>query len=711
MILWNDAETFSELDLKKVGAYAYAAHPSTEILVVAWAIDEGPEQLWVPAEGEPMPAPLLAAFLDPKRRKVAHNAAFDRNVIPRCLERMGLITRQQCDALIDPGVWACTMALALAHALPPGLEDLGAALGLGEDQAKIAEGSKLIQRFCKPAPRNHKSRRYDHRSHPQHWARFKHYAKVDVRAMRACHKRIPTWNMGADEFALWQLDQRINDRGFYADRELVEAAVKATEVERAILATRFRELTRGIVEKPTQREQFRAFLFAEHHLAIENTQAETLKAARAKALEGSPLAEILDIAVAANRSSTSKYVAVLPAIGPDGRVRGTLQYSAAGRTRRWGGRLFQPHNLPSRGLPPADVVDTYIQSVKLGIHTWLFADLMRFGSAALRGVVTAPKGRHVTAADLSNIEGRMLSWSAGETWKLDAFRAYDAGTGPDLYNVTANMIIGVDPWNVPKKVRNVFGKVPDLASGYQGGVAGYQNFARVYGVKMADHWDTIQRSVAPEIIEKASKNLAKPWARQQIQDLEISELEWLASEACKLAWRAKHPATVAFWYAIEKAVKAAIRAPGTIHTVTRFKVTCQDYAGNRWLQILLPSGNRLCYFNPGLSDDDSIFYYGMASDENTGGARIWTRCWTHGGKLTGNICQTLARDVLAYSMPRIERAGYDIVLTVHDEVVAEAPESLNEDLMVKILATNPPWSTGLPLAAAGFSAQRYKKDD
>jgi len=348
--------------------------------------------------------------------------------------------------------------------------------------------------------------------------------------------------------------------------------------------------------------------------------------------------------------------------------------------------------------------------------------LMAYGSAALRGVVTAPPGRHIVAADLSNIEGRKLAWVAGEEWKLEAFRAYDAGIGPDLYNITANMIIGIDPWNVPKKVRNVFGKVPDLASGYAGGVSGYQTFAHAYGVRMADHWDTIQQSIEPAIILKAKKNLNKVWAKAQIAELGISELEWLASEACKLAWRARHPATVSFWYALQEAAIAAVDFPGSVHQVTRLKLSCRDHAGHRWLQILLPSGNRLTYFHPEVvrtveRDEEtgeervrkSLAYWSLATDE--GGPRIWQRTFTHGGKLTGNVCQTLARDVLAHNMPAIEAAGYEIVLTVHDEVVAEAPVSLDETRMVELLATNPPWADGLPLAAAGFHHDRYQKED
>jgi hypothetical protein len=1005
--VYFDSETFSEVDLEVVGAYAYADHPSTEVILATYAIGDGPVRRWSPAEGEPIPADLLAVLRNPSLI-TAHNSAFDRNVVPRALYRMGILTAAERDRLLTPAVWRCTMVKALAHALPGDLDTLGRVLGLREDQAKITEGKKLIQRFCKPAPANHKRRRYDHTTHPELWARFVRYAEMDIVAMRECDRRMPDWNLGPREHALWLLDQQINDRGFYCDRELVDAAVRTTEEEKRQMATRFAELTGGCVAKATQRDQFRAFLKEHHGLELENTQAETLRTVRKRVPDDSDLAELLDIALATNKTSTSKYARIQPAIGADGRFRGGLQFAGAGRTRRWGGRMFQPQNLPSRGLPKAKLVDAYIAAVKAEVHTVCFDNLMWYGSAALRGVVTAPPGRHIVAADLSNIEGRMLAWVAREEWKLEAFRAYDAGTGPDLYNITANMIIGVDPWNVPKKVRNVFGKVPDLACfaedtpvltdrglkrivdvqpddrvwdgvewvnhqgvvarsvrqvvsvagievtpdhlirtgrtwtpagvlatcentlsqalatasaslpwsafgeapaagsvrfspdahaetmwrswrricdtveqrvatgaqsrkppthesttgvtwtsslttvtdggcsteshpvstdaetlttrpipttegeasgsgllgsptgglssrtsspwkagiaqtwswivstltevtnrttfasspnrptsttdvassnfklespslkpvfdialagprnrftiltekgwllvhncGYQGGVAGFQNFAHAYGVRMADHWDTIQQSIDPAIIAKARKNLAKGWAKKQIADLEISELEWLASEACKLAWRARHPATVTFWYALQEAAIKAIEFPGSVHEVTCLKLSCREHAGHLWLQILLPSGNRLCYFHPHIIkaeeyDEErdelrvrkSLAYWALSSEE--GGPRIWQRTFTHGGKLTGNVCQTLARDVLAYNMPAIEQAGYDIVMTVHDEVVAEAPVSLNEDRMVELLATDPPWATGLPLAAAGFHHDRYMKED
>lgn len=720
--LYIDCETFSEVDLKAVGTYRYAEHPSTELLLVTYALGAGAVHTWSPAEGEPIPGLLLDALLRQEDLKTAHNSAFDRNVIPRALYRMDILTAAQRDRLLDPRQWRCTMVKAFAHALPGDLDTLGKVLGLGADQAKIAEGKKLIQRFCKPAPANHKRRRYDHTSHPELWAKFRHYAETDIVAMRECDRRMPDWNLGPRELELWFLDQKINDRGFFCDRELVDAAVRSTAEEKAIMAQRFVELTGGRVLKPTQREQFRAFMASRHSLALENTQAETLRTVRTRYPDDSEVAELIDIALASNKTSTSKYARIQPAIGPDHRFRGGLQFAGAGRTRRWAGRMYQPQNLPSRGLPRAVLVDAYILAIKIGIHTTIFDRLMWFGSAALRGVVTAPPGRHITAADLSNIEGRMLAWIAGEIWKLDAFRAYDAGTGPDLYNITANMIIGIDPWNVPKKVRNVFGKVPDLASGYQGGVAGYQNFAHAYGVRMADHWETIKTSISPAIITKAQNNARKTWAKKQMADLEIDELEWVASEACKLAWRAKHPATVTFWYALQEAAISAIEFPGSVHQVTRLKLSCREYAGHLWLQILLPSGNRLCYFHPEVirtveRDEEtgdervrkSLAYWSLASED--GGPRIWQRTFTHGGKLTGNVCQTLARDILAYNMPAIEAAGYSTVMTVHDEIVAEAPVSLDETQMVELLATNPPWADGLPLAAAGFHHDRYMKED
>lgn len=988
-ILWLDTETFNEVDLD-VGAYVYAL--TAEILIVSYAIQDGPAQVWDVTSGAPAPEALISALANPDYLVYAHNSPFDRPMLEHNKIGLPVPPRER---------WRCTMAQALTNALPAGLDDLCRVLRVPQDQAKLAIGTKLINRFCKPAPANHKARRYDRNTHPELWAQFCEYARQDIVAMRECHRRMPDWNYRGQELDAWLLDQKINDRGFFVDKPFVDAAVRATEEEKARIAARFQELTHYQVEKPSKRDQFLAYLNDTYLLGLDNTRAETLRGLVARGDTPDELRELLEIAIESNKTSTSKYARLQQAIDPrDGRFRGGLQFAGAGRTRRWAGRIFQPQNLPSRGLPPAASVETYIEAVKVGMHTVLFDDLMKYGAAALRGAVLASPGKAIRAADLSNIEGRMLAWFAGEEWKLKAFRDYDAGVGPDLYNITANMIIGVDPWKVPKKLRNVFGKVPDLAcfgantlvltdtglkkivdvqpedrvwdgqewvchagvvdrgerpvinlagievtpdhlirtgatwtqaqelvssesmlfqaletgsanlpwsgltqdrvvvctpywsavaakvpgstlshlgilglgellgatsarrrpqaalrsdtsgmptscqtkrtdagcstvsqpastdagtrttprtgtteggesglilsgrkteglfsgissrwrggisrhlsliastwtkgisraicgsfreektgatnglsqtsknesinlrrvydvacagprtrftiwtdrgwllvhnSGYQGGVRGYQTFARAYGVKMADHWDTICRSIVEEIRAAARKNLAKDWAKQQVEELGISELEWLASETCKIAWRRRHPATVKFWYDLQDAVKQAIQQPGQVFVVTKLKVSVRVERGFRWLLILLPSGNRLCYFEPGLTEDGSIFYWGMSEDEGST-TKVWTRVFTHGGKLTGNVCQTTARDLLTYNMPSIEGAGYDILMTVHDEVVTESPidSPLDDERLARLMSWNPPWAPDIPLAADGFSAPRYKKED
>lgn len=703
MKIWLDFETYSAQPLKHVGAHIYAQ--DCDILIATYAFGDGPVRCWDATIDPLPPEDLCTALSQPGSVIYAHNAPFDRQVLMHARNRGELV----CPPLER---WRCTMAQALSNALPDSLDELGQVLGLPAEHAKIKEGKKLIQRFCQPAPKNHKADRYDSHSHPEEWRRFKDYAIRDVEAMRECHRRMPAWNYDQlpCELEVWFADQRINDRGFQVDRELVDAAVFSSDDEKQRLVERFFELTRQDEVRPSQRAKILDLLNRKFWLGLENSQAETLRGVLKRLDLNSDVRETLEIIIEMNKTSNSKYLALQISTSDDGRARGTLQWSGAGRTMRWAGRRFQGQNLPSRGLPDARDVEQYIRCVKLGIHTVMFNDLMLFGSAALRGAIIARPGKVIAAADLSNIEGRMLAWLAGETWKLQAFRDYDAGTGPDLYNITANMITGVDPWNVPKSMRNAFGKVPDLASGYAGGVSGYQNFARAYGVRMADHWPTIQQSVAPEYQQRAIKNAEKPWAIKQIEDLEISKLEWIASETCKLAWRARHPATVAFWYDLEKAAKAAIAKQGEVFAAGRVKLTCRRVQGHLWLQILLPSKRRLCYFDPSVTEDGRIMYWGMATDEGQT-SRAWIPCFTHGGKLAGNVTQHSARDLLADNLVKIERESeFETVLTVHDEVVTEAPETACIEDLTRLLAYQQPWSEGLPLAAAGFISHRYRKD-
>lgn len=698
--LWLDLETYSELDIKSVGTYNYAAN--CEILLCAYAIDDAPAEVWDCTTGDPMPDLLLAAIANRRIIITAHNAMFDRNVLTEQMDEY------------EPHIprWRCTMAQALSHALPGKLSDLCRVLKVPEDKSKIAEGKKLINLFCKPQPANRKIRRATRETHPEEWARFIKYAANDIEAMRECHKRMPTWNWDETAIAEWHFDQQMNDFGFAVDTDLTAAGARAAVEEKERITKRFAELTEGIVARPSQRAQFMAFLNNRYDLSLDNTQGGTFTALMAERDDlPADCRELMQLSISANKTSTAKYAALNAAVSPDGRFRGGLQFAGASRTRRFAGRIFQPQNLPARGLPPQDEIDYYIKALKSNTHTMLCdGDLMKLGAAALRGCVIAPEGKKLVVSDLSNIEGRVLAWLAGENWKLQAFRDYDAGTGPDLYNITAVSIIGGDPWDVAKSDRNVFGKVPDLASGYQGGVAGYQTFARSYGVRMADHWDTMQKMIDKAFVLKAHENLRK-WGYEQLESLNIDETEWLASETCKLAWRARHPATCKLWYDLQDAAVSAIRIPGRVFKVGQhLKLMSTTLHGHRWLLMKLPSGRFLTYFEPAITKDGSITYWGEATEQGKT-TRQWIQCFTHGGKFTGNCCQTTARDILVPSMPKAAQMGGSPILSVHDEVLVEADD--NDDFTVddlnRIIAENPAWAGDLPLAADGFEAPRYRK--
>ena len=700
--LWLDRETFAEIDLKEVGVYRYAE--TAEDLLISYALGDGPAKVWDCA-AEEMHDELYYAMEDEDGEVWAHNAQFDRAIHngPNQLRLPRVVLER----------WRCSMAMALSHALPASLDELCRVLKVPADMAKIKDGKKLIGLFCKPQPANRKVRRATRLTHPAEWARFKEYAANDITAMHECVNRMPTWNWDASAVAEWHLDQRINARGFRVDQELTRAGARAAITEKERIATRFAELSNGAF-RPSQRELFREYLGQRLGTPLDNTQSGTFQVMLRDPAVPADVREMMELSIASNKTSTAKYAALDPAVGPDGRFRGGLQFAGAGRTRRWAGRLFQPQNLPSRGLPKPEEIADYIEHLKAGTHALFFDNLMLYGAAALRGCVVAAPGKKLAVADLSNIEGRVLAWIAQEQWKLQAFRDYDAGTGPDLYNITAVSIIGGDPWKVEKKNRNAFGKVPDLASGYQGGVAGYQTFARAYGLKMSDFWDTIQKMIAPAHVAKARDNLTS-WGRPQLESLEIDETEWVASETCKLAWRARHPATVKFWYALGGAAKDAIRNPGQVFHVAPFiKLRTVVHRGQRWLVVALPSGRYLTYFEPhlvGQGRDESIAYWGEAAEEGKT-TRQWVRVFTHGGKMTGNCCQTIARDILALALRTAETKGYLPVLTVHDEILTEAPDTddYSAQGLVGILATNPAWAKDLPLAAAGFETKRYYKD-
>lgn len=686
--LFIDLETYSTQDLRDVGAYRYAE--DCEVLLVAWAIDDGPVSVWDRTAQTAWPPALEHTLTGGDEPIVAHNASFDRAVIDRQLVR----TR--------PERWQCSMALAQAHGFPGGLGVVAKALGFSEADGKFLDGRRLVNRFCKPAPKNHQAERYTAQTHPEDWAVFVEYARQDVETLRRIWARLPRWNWDPDEY---HLDQRINDRGMAVDVALAQAGAAASEAEQARLAEDLRILTGGVIARPTQRERVRQHLASRYGVQLADTQAATLTALAEDPTTPPTAAAICRLVRSAGKASTAKFGALAHAVSADGRFRGGLQYCGAARTRRWSGRKFQAQNLPSRIAPAiAEAVEPFIAAIKAGVHDVLFDDVMSVASAAIRGLVVAPEGRQLVVADLANIEGRIAAWLAGEHWKLDAFAAFDAGRGPDLYTVTAGQILGQRPEAVSKSDRNVFGKVPELALGYGGGVGALQTFARGYGVCMADHAETIRAGEAGAYQAQAAEHW-ETWGAEQAREAGVPQPEWLACETVKLAWRARHPGISGLWRAAEGAARSAIAHPGRVFTAgPRLKFSVRRAGGAPYLLCRLPSGRFVVWFEPRIAHGQIVFQ-GLDPETNQWGTRS-----TYGGRIVENACQSLARDVLAASMPAVEAAGFEIVLTVHDEIVAEAALDRRAEDLAAIMATVPPWAEGLPLAADGFTCTRYRKD-
>ena len=699
--LWLDLETFCETPIKN-GTHAYAE--GVEIMLFAWAIDDGPVSVHDFTEDQLLPAQLLAALKDESVLIYAHNSHFDRTMLRHALQRL-------LPGIVSGGVerWRDTMVKALAHGLPGALGALCEVLNVDTDKAKDKAGKQLIQLFCKPRPKNSKLRRATAKSHPVEWQRFVDYAGLDIHAMRAVDAKLPNWNYQGAELALWHRDQQINDRGVCMDIELAEAAITAVGDEQLLLAKRTQEMTDGEVQTATQRDAMLKHILEAFGVELPDMQKSTLERRINDPDLPAPLRELLTIRLAACTTSTSKYKALMKGVSSDGRLRGTLQFCGASRTGRWAGRLFQPQNLP-RPTMKQEQIDQGIEALKLGVADLVFENIMELTSSALRGCIMAPPGKKLVVSDLSNIEGRFLAWLAGEEWKLQAFRDYDNITGTDengepirsghdLYKLAYARAFNMTPEEVDKAMRQI-GKVMELGLGFGGGVAAFVTFALVYGLDLED----LANAALPNI-PIAIQREAKSWWQASVKQRKtygLSERVFITCDSLKRLWRNAHPETVSLWSELENAVRRAIAQPGKQFNCRRLKVR----KDGSWLRIALPSGRVVCYPGAAIIKGE-ITYMGVNPY-----SRKWQRLKTYGGKLVENVTQAGARDVLAGNMPAVEARGYEIVLTVHDEVITEAPDKdfYFHDQLSRLLATNPVWAPDLPLNAGGFEAYHYRKD-
>lgn len=683
MKLFIDTETRSPVNLFTAGTVRYASE--CEVIIVTWSVDGASAQCWDVTSGRALPNSLRRA-LETCDEIWAHNAFFDRTV----LNRMSWWPKE----LAPLEKWRCVMAQALAHGLPGGLDKLCAVFKVDAGSAKL-DGKEFINLFCKPK----KNGTYNDRTtHPEEWKGFLRYATRDIPAMIAVHEKCPKWNLSPFEIGLWHIDQKINDRGFAVDVDFARAAVRATTAEKKRLSNRTLELTDQVVERTTQRDKLLAYLLMEYGVTLPDMTTDTIERRLDDPELPEQVKELLRIRLQASKASTAKYKRVL-GMEVAGRVYGTLQYCAANRTGRWGGRGFQPQNL-QRPTHKFSEICVAIDAFKAGCEDLMFDNVMAIAASCMRSVIVAAPGKKLVVSDLSNIEGRKVAWLAGEQWKLDAFTAYDRGEGPDLYKVAYGRSFGIDPSEVEDgSDERQIGKVQELALGYQGGVNAFVTMAATYGVDLDLLAEKAWPTIPPTVLRDAQGVWA--WAKSNRRTLGLSEKVYVVCEALKTLWRNAHPNIETLWGAYETAARNAIQNPGIAFPVGPVVF---DRKG-AWLRIRLPSGRYLCYPSP-VIEGGKISYMGVNVYK-----RQWHRITTYGGKLVENVTQASSRDIMAYAMPRAEAEGYTAVLTCHDELNTEVPdtEDFTHERLSAILATNPPWATGLPLEAKGFTTKRYKK--
>ena len=696
-LFFNDSETYGTVDLTQVGLDQYL-NTGAESLIWTFARDDKPVQLWDVTSGARMPSEFEDNMLDERVKKVAHNAPFDRN-----------IARVTLDLDIPWEHWWCTMAQAYAHGLPGSLEVLGFVVGLPPEDQKLVRGKELIKLFCS-TPKGQK--RKTRHTHPVEWQEFCDYGVQDTATLREIYKRLPTHNYVGEHYDLWVADMEINERGFMVDLEMCRQAVAMKEAMTEQISAEIQELTDGAIQKGTQNKAILNHIVGEYGFLMLNLQKDNIK----KVLEEEDIDDdtrrLLELRRDSALSSLSKYATALKKAGPDGRMRHTLQYSGAGRTGRWAGRGFQPHNMPRPKRKPDDIEQNIVPAILDGTLPQQVDDVNQACSDALRSSIIAAPGNELIVGDWSNIEGRCLAWEANEEWKLEAFRANDEDpkNNPDLYVKLYAEAFRVTLESVDDKQRQM-GKGMELSLGYGGGVGAFTNVAASYGLDLDELGRVVPGIVPPDIYNRAESNWKRAFIRGE--DLRLEPPVFIACDALKQVYRRANPEIVQMWWDVERACRWAIERPGSVHHVAR----CKIWRTPAWLIIQLPSGRRLLYASPDVRatveyDEEteeikkrSTIHY-MASK-----AKQWRRDRTYGGKIVENITQAIANDVLRAFILRARAEGYPQILHVHDEGVAETPIGMFDlGEFLRLMEVPLWWSDGLPLKAAGYVSQRYKKD-
>lgn len=653
-----DLETFSDVDLKKSGVYRYAESPNFEILLFAYSVDNDPVIVIDIAQGECVPDDILAALSDGTITKWAYNASFERVCLSYWLKKNYLehfysysISEDTVGNYLDPASWKCSRIWGAYMGLPLSLEGIGAVLKLSDQ--KMKEGKDLIKYFCTPCKAT-KVNGGRTRNLPEHdlekWATFKSYNKRDVEVELAIKERLNKYPVPDFIWDEYHLDQEINDRGIGVDMQLVVNAIDIDAKTKQALLHQMQKKT-GL-ENPNSVLQMKTWL-SERGIETESLDKKAVKGLLPDV--DKDVAEVLSCRQQLAKSSVSKYTAMSNMVCADSRARGCFMFYGANRSGRWAGRGIQLQNLPQNHMDDLEEARNLVRDGNFDALELLYDNVPEVLSELIRTAFVPKPGYKYIVSDFSAIEARVLSFLAGEQWRMEVFKE-----GKDIYCASASQMfkVPVEKHGINGHLRQK-GKIAELALGYGGSVGALKSMGALD------------------------------------MGLEESELQPLVD-----AWRTSNQCITSFWWAIDAAVKQAV-----IYKTSTETHGFHIYYQGGMLFIDLPSGRRLCYVKPRMGvnqfGSDSIIYEGI----NTG---KWTRIESYGPKFVENIVQAVSRDILAYAMKTLSHC--QIVGHVHDELIIECSPDVSLEEVCKQMGRTPLWINGLLLRADGFECSFYKKD-
>lgn len=664
-VLSIDLETYSSVDIKKSGAWKYIQSPDFEILLFSCSLDGAYPVCFDLKQGEQLPVWIVDAITNPAFIKTAFNASFEWGCLSKYLGRW-----------LPPEQWRCTMVKGLYAGYPGSLDAVGRAIGLPEEKQKLNTGKALIRYFCvpcKPTKANGgRTRNLPHHD-PDKWKLFKEYNIGDVVTEMEVGKQL--YNIVVPDFVQkeWEIDLIINARGVTVDMDMVHGALEIGAVVKQNLTNEAIKIS-GL-SNPNSITQLSKWLETETEEEVQDLRKATVSQMLAREDNSPEVQRMLEIRQELGKTSTKKYDAILNAVCSDGRVRGLLQFYGANRTGRWAGRLVQVQNLPRTYTEPLELARDLVKGRKIDALRLIYGSVPDTLSQLIRTAFIASEGKILIDADFSAIEARVISWLAGEEWRLEVFRTHGK-----IYEASASQMFGVPLERIkkgnPEYELRQRGKVAELALGYQGGVGAMRQM------------DT----------------------GHQLDNLSDEEVKDIVSR-----WRETNKRIRDLWYKMDSAAVQVITQGGSVGVNNILVSREYDYTYNKdYMTIALPSGRKLYYNSPQIGENQwgnpSISYMGVNQASKKGGKK-WTRIETYGGKLVENVVQAIARDCLSQAITHLEQAGIPVIFHIHDEVVIECnADTASLDDVVKIISQPIPWAPDLPLGADGWVGQFFKKD-